>query len=107
MSNTEEALEKLPSVTDFLSEFVESVKDNDAVKHLGEHLPKWLTAASETLGIWAAPVKLAVKLFEKATKPHSPEDLGFLACTLAWQAAAAQALRLSAPPRDMPDLGSR
>lgn len=107
MSHIESALEKLPTVTEFLSGLVESVKDNEAVKHIGEHLPTFLAAAGSTVAVWAAPLNFAAKLFEKATKPHSPEELGYIACTLAFQSAAAEAIRLSGPPRGVPDLGSR
>ena len=56
-------------------------------------------ALKEALGESVAPAKFLIKLFEKLTEETDPEQLGFIACTLAYQQSAVEALQAVGRPK--------
>jgi len=107
MAEESDVPERFESVTEFLSEIVESVKDNEGLQTIREHLPEWAETTTEAVGTWAAPIKIIAKFVGKVAKEHDPEALGYKACTVAYKAAALEALRLVGQPQDIPNLTGR
>jgi hypothetical protein len=60
-----------------------------------QSLTEWLSESPlfEAAKEWSGTLKVVGKLLEKATKEHSPQALGWLACTLAYRKAAEDAIR--------------
>jgi uncharacterized protein YjbI with pentapeptide repeats len=90
----ENTLGPIKTITDFLSDVIDSTKDNEAIKDFAtiicDAVP-WgavLGAAAEAV----TPVKFAVKLFEKLTEVTDPQSLGYLAATMAYERSVEQAL---------------
>ncbi len=94
-SEDEEVVEhtagKLKSLTEWLSETVESLKDTPVISLFGQ--------AGDLAKEWSGTAKVLSKLLEKVTTEHSPETIGWVACTLAYQHVAETALRQSGPPK--------
>ena len=78
----------LRSVSEFLTLGLEA----------GKSLPLG-KALKEALGESVAPAKFLIKLFEKLTEETDPEQLGFIACTLAYQQSAVEALEAVGKPK--------
>ncbi len=81
---------RLKGVTEFLSSAVESFKEAGFVEAIGNALP-WAGALGEALGETVAPVKFVVAFFAKLTEINDPNQLGLIACTLAYQRSVEQA----------------
>ncbi len=84
-------LARLQGVHELLADTVEAVKDLDVVEALGEASP-WAEAVGSALGDALPPVRFVLKLFSELGKVDDPDDLGYLAATLAYQRAVEQAL---------------
>jgi hypothetical protein len=95
-SELESDVQKLTSVGEFASDLFESIGKSDLVKSIGKAAP-WLApvgaAASESFLL----VKVIAKIIEKIPK-GSPEKLGLLACTVAFQSSLRRALVEVGPP---------
>jgi hypothetical protein len=89
---------RLKTISEWASAAIEAVKDNtdflSAIKALSPWAEAAFSAAKDSLG----PVKFVVKLFEELTKIQDPEELARLACTIAYQAAAEEAVAKVGPP---------
>jgi hypothetical protein len=74
----------IKSLFEWFTEITDALKDTSLLKFLG--------AAGEAAKEWSGAVKAASKLLERLTKEQSPMSLGWLACTLAYQRAATEAI---------------
>lgn len=86
---------KLKSVGDFLSEAIEKTKDMDfpeAIKQAAPWAETVLGAAADAASEVLLPIKFVVKLAEKLTEINDPEELGHLACTIAFERATEHAV---------------
>jgi uncharacterized protein YjbI with pentapeptide repeats len=89
------------SITEFLAEAVEKTKSlhfPEAIKQAVPWAEPALGAATETIGEILPPVKFLVKLAQKITEINDPEELGHLACTIAFERATEQAIRIVGGP---------
>ncbi len=85
-------LKRIKSVNNFLGDVVDAVKDTPLVEATAEALP-WAAPVAKAVADAVAPIRFVVKLTEKLTKISDPSDLGYLACTLAYQQSVGQAVR--------------
>lgn len=84
-------LAKLKTVSEFLAEVVNAVKDTDLADAVAKASP-WAEAIGDAAVESLAPVKFVVKVFENLGRIDDPPTLGYLACSLAYQRAFAKAL---------------
>jgi hypothetical protein len=89
---------RLKPISEFLSDAVEAFKDIDLPSAI-EKVAPWAGLVTDTVSEVAPPLKFAVKLLEKLTKEEDPVALGELACTLAYERAAEQAIIAAGSPR--------
>lgn len=85
----------LKSVGDFLSEAIEKTKAMDfpeALKQAAPWAERVFGAAADAAGEVLPPIKFIVKFAEKLTEINDPEELGHLACTIAFERATEQAV---------------
>jgi Pentapeptide repeats (8 copies) len=90
---------KIKSVNEFLSDLKDAVKDTSWPESIAKTLPWYAEAAGGALADSIAPIKFILKLYKTLTAINDPNDLGYLACTLAFQRSTQQALRQLPPPR--------
>ena len=86
-----EGVERIKTVTDFLSDAVEGMKDTDFPAAVAEAAP-WAGLVGEAIAEALPPIKFVLKLYEKLTKEHDALVLGYFACTLAYQRAVEEAV---------------
>jgi hypothetical protein len=82
---------RLKTVSEFLSDLVEAVKDTDLPAAVAQISP-WAEALGSAVAESVAPVKFVVKLFENLGRVDDAPTLGYLACCLAYQRALEKAL---------------
>lgn len=82
--SVQESLGFLRTLTEWVSETVEAIKDTPLLKLLG--------TAGDAAKEWSGTVKAAGKIIEKLSKETSPQTLGWLACTIAYRRAASDAI---------------
>jgi hypothetical protein len=89
---------RFKSVTKFLSEAVDAAKDNDAIQGVIKAVP-WesVTIVGKSVVQALPPLKFVYSLIEKLTEIIDPDELGCLACTVAYQRSVEQAFRAVAP----------
>lgn len=83
------------SVGDFLSEAIDKTKEMDfpaAVKQAAPWAEKVFGAAAEAASDVLLPIKFVVKFAEKLTEINDPEEIGHLACTIAFERATEKAV---------------
>ncbi len=86
-----EGVDRIKTVTDFLADAIEGVKDTDFPAAVAEAAP-WAGLISEAVAEAVPPIKFVLKLYEKLTKEHDPLVLGYFACTLAYQRAVEESV---------------
>ncbi|MBA3240576.1 MAG: pentapeptide repeat-containing protein [Acidobacteria bacterium] len=89
------------SITEFLADAVEKAKTlpfPEAIRQAAPWAEPAIGAAAETVGEVLPPVKFLVKLAHKITEINDPEELGHLACTVAYERAAEQAIGVVGGP---------
>jgi uncharacterized protein YjbI with pentapeptide repeats len=87
---------RIKSITEFLSDAVEKAKDlpfADAITQAAPWVETYGTVAAEVVGDVVPPIKFLLKVCEKITEINDPEELGHLACTIAFERAAERAIR--------------
>jgi hypothetical protein len=84
-------VEPLKSVSEFCSDLAEVEKDSSLKETLLKLLP-WAAKGGEFLGEAAPLAKILVKIVDELAREKDPAVLGLVACTLAYQRAAALAL---------------
>jgi hypothetical protein len=85
-----EVVSKFKTVTEFLSDAFEAGKDNGVLIGVAKALP-WAdigVATAESLPV----LKFFYTLVEKLTEVKDPDELGYLACTVAYQRSVEQAI---------------
>jgi uncharacterized protein YjbI with pentapeptide repeats len=100
MARAEDMLGKVKSVNESLADISELIQNAKLLQSWGETLSEampWASAIAEAATETIGPIKFLVKLFEAKTKITDPNQLGYLACTLAYQQAIEQTLRALAP----------
>lgn len=90
-------LSRLKPISEFLSDAIEAFKDIDFPSAI-EKVAPWAGLVTDTVSEVAPPLKFAVKLLDKLTKEEDPIVLGELACTLAYERAAEQAIIAAGSP---------
>jgi uncharacterized protein YjbI with pentapeptide repeats len=89
-------LDRLSSVTEFLSNALEATKGSSVLQSIAAALP-WTEVAKA--GAEAVPViNFLVKVFGKLSADPDPESLGYLACTLAYERSVEQAIKAVGGP---------
>jgi hypothetical protein len=83
-------LGKLKGVNNMLADVLEATENLDIVEKLKEASP-WAEAVGNALGDAIPPVRFVLKLFAELTEVKDPDELGYLAATLAYQQAVEQA----------------
>ncbi len=96
----EKTIGKIKSVTDFASDLIDAVENTALVEAIKKISPFWAGPLAEATGEAVPPIKFVVKLLEKLPEKASPERLGLLACTLAYQRSAEEALQTVGPPKN-------
>jgi hypothetical protein len=81
---------RVKTIAEYTSELTEAIKKTDLPKALRQISPWWAGPLAEATGEAVPPVKFLVKLLEKLPAKPSPQKLGLLACTLAFQQITAQ-----------------
>lgn len=93
--------DSVKSLTKFLSDAVDKAKDIDFPEAIDRVVP-WaedaVEATTEALAEALPPVKFLVKLSEKLTEINDPEELGHLACTIAFERAMQRAIKIVGSP---------
>lgn len=89
---------KIKGLATFFSDAIEATKDATAVKGLGKALPWWAEAAGSAAAEAIPVVKFAVLLFEKLVDEPNAQEVGLLACTLAYQQSVEEAIRWTGLP---------
>jgi hypothetical protein len=103
---------RFKTVTEFLSEAVDAAKDSDAIQGVINAIP-WESVSIVGKGVVHAlpPLKFVYSLTEKLTEITDPDELGFLACTVAYERSVEQSFRslglTSHKPIDAPALRNR
>lgn len=97
-------LSRVKGVGEFLEDLTKAVKDTSLVHALAEAIPWQLSAVAGALAEVAPPIKFIAALLDKATQIRDPDQLAFLACTMAFQRAVEKTLTSSA---DLPTLPKR
>lgn len=93
----EEEIGPFRSITDFCSELLEATKENPIKEKLVEVLP-WAAKAGKIVSEVTPLAKVLLKLVDEVLKEKDPETLGLLACSLAYQRAAALTLAQQGEP---------
>ena len=83
--------EKLKSLGEWFVETVDALKEAP--------LLKVLRPAADVAKEWSGTVKVVAHVIEKWAKEHSPEVLGWLACTLVYRHVAEEVIRQFGPPK--------
>lgn len=102
---TSNTMRNIKTVSDLLSDVVNGFGKTSIVQSLGEALP-WAGLLGETLAEVLPPIKFLVKLFDKLTKEHDPEKLGYIACTIAYEQSMERAFNTypePAAPKEVTD----
>lgn len=89
-------LDRLKGVHEMLADVVEATENLDIVEALKAASP-WAEAVGNALGDALPPVRFVLKLFEELNKIEDPNELGYLAATLAYQQAVEQAWQAMPP----------
>lgn len=89
-------LDRLKGVHEMLADVVEATKELDILQALKDASP-WAEAVGNALGDAVPPVRFVLKLFEELNKIEDPNELGYLAATLAYQQAVEQAWQAMPP----------
>lgn len=89
-------LARLKGVHEMLADVVEATKELDILQALKDASP-WAEAVGNALGDALPPVRFVLKLFEELNKIEDPNELGYLAATLAYQQAVEQAWQAMPP----------
>ena len=97
-NNAQGVVARFKSVTKFLAEAVEAAKDNDAIQGVIKAVP-WesVTIVGKSVVQALPPLKFVYSLIEKLTEITEPDELGYLACTVAYQRSVEQAFRAVSP----------
>ena len=91
---------KLKSITTFLNDAVEGLKDVPFTKAVAAASP-WVQAVGGSIAAAVPPIKFALTLFEKLTAIPDPNELAELAFTLSYEHALAQAVEIVGEPRKL------
>jgi uncharacterized protein YjbI with pentapeptide repeats len=94
---------RIKSVTEFLSDALDKLKDSHFPEAIGQAAPwaeTFVGAAADAAADTILPIKFLVKLCEKITEINDPEELGHLACTIAFEHAAEQTIKEVGGPLD-------
>lgn len=89
-------LDRLKGVHEMLADVVEATEEFDILEALKDASP-WAEAVGNALGDALPPVRFVLKLFEELNKIEDPNELGYLAATLAYQQAVEQAWQAMPP----------
>jgi hypothetical protein len=87
---------RIKTVTEFLSDAVEKVKDlhfPDAITEAAPWAETIVGATADAVGEVVPPVKFLLNLCEKLTEVNDPEELGHLACTVAFERVAEKVIK--------------
>lgn len=87
---------RIKTVTEFLHDAVEKVKDlhfPDAISEAAPWAETVVGATTDAVGEVVPPVKFLLKLCEKLTEVNDPEELGHLACTVAFERVAEKVIK--------------
>jgi hypothetical protein len=97
---------RFKTVTQFLSEAVDAAKDNDAIQGVIRAIP-WESVSIIGKGVVHAlpPLKFVYSLTEKLTEITDLNELGYLACTVAYQHSVEQAFRALEQTKHSPSNG--
>jgi hypothetical protein len=87
----ERTVGKVQTVTAFLANLREAFKDTGWADSIAKVVP-WTGAVFESAAENLGPIKFIVDIFKKATEINDPEQLAWIACTLAYQRALERAL---------------
>lgn len=88
------AISGYKSVNEFLGNLVDAIKDTPWPKAVSNAVP-WLGILGEGVADSVAPVKFILKLYEAATRIDDVNELGEVACTVAFQRSVQQSLTSS------------
>ena len=97
-TDVEKTIGRIKSITDYVSDVMDAVKDTPLPEALKAVSPWWAGPLVESVGDAIPPVKFVIKLLEKLPEKPPARALGILACTLAYQRSAEEAVRIQ-PPR--------
>ena len=86
------------SVAEFLKDAVQALKDTDFLTRLGEATRWWLHMVGAAAAEATSPVKFVAALIDRLGTIRDPDQLGYLACTTAFQRSIEKALRHVGPP---------
>ena len=93
-----ESIGEVRSFTEYASDLAEAVGKSEFLPALRSVAPGWATAVGQSAGESLPLAKFALKLAEKLPDKPGAKQLGILACTLALERAASQALMVQGPP---------
>src|SRR5262245_25818495 len=92
-SDVERTVGRVRSMTEYASDLIDAVKDTPLPDALKRVSPWWAGPLAEAVGDSVPPIKFLVKLLEKLPDKPPARELGVLACTLAYQRSAEEALQ--------------
>ncbi|SPE37662.1 conserved hypothetical protein [Candidatus Sulfopaludibacter sp. SbA6] len=95
------ALSRLKTVHEWAAAALDAVKDNADFAAALKAASPWAEAAFSAAKDTIPPVKFVLKVFEELTKVQEPRALARLACTLAYERAAEEALSAADPRLQM------
>lgn len=94
------AVARLSRASNFLGGLVDAFKDLDITKQIGE-AAHWAGAIGHALQEMAPPLKGLAALLKRVTQKNDPEEVGYLACSRAFESATAQTLRQLGRPEEL------
>jgi uncharacterized protein YjbI with pentapeptide repeats len=94
-----QAVGRLSGVTEFLGTLIDSLKDVKLVEQVAT-ASTWLGAIGGALQEALPPLKGLATLAKRLTEKNDPEQVGFVACSRAFESAVAHALHRVGPPSD-------
>ena len=90
-------ISSIKSITNFLSDAIDGLKDTDFPGAVASAVP-WVGLIGESVAEAVPPIKFLIKFFENVTKEHDPQELGAIACTMAYEQSLEQAMNTFGGP---------
>lgn len=93
-----ETTDRFRSVAEFVEDVVEATKDTNFLEALTQCMPWWIQAVGESVAEAAPPIKFVATLLGKLGEIKDPNELAFLAFTVAYQRSLEKAVTTVGPP---------
>lgn len=95
----EQAVSRLSTISEFLGTLIDSLKGLNVTEQIGE-AATWAGAIGDALQDAIPPLKGLATLLKRLTQKNDPEEVGFIACSRAFESAIAHALARVGPPTE-------